>query len=133
MKKHARSLVIALLAFLIVAYFYPGFSYNGNLLVLGLAALVFAVLTIFIKPVIKLLSLPFNLLTFGFFSFLINIIILYGVSYSVTDFKISGFHFPGYSLSGFTIPATDLNQLFSALVASLIIGALATALHWIFH
>lgn len=133
MKKHARSLVISFLAFMAVAYFYPGFSYNGNVLVVFLAAGVFALLTIFVKPVIKLLSLPFNLLTFGLFSFLINVIILYGVSYAISDFKINGFYFPGYSLSGFNVPAADLNQLFSALLASLIIGLLSTILHWIFR
>ena len=133
MKKYARSFVISLLAFLVVAYLYPGFSYNGQLLALGLAALVFAGLTIFVKPVIKLLSLPFNLLTFGLFSFLINVIILYGVSYFISDFKIHSFHFPGYSLSGFGIPAADLNQLFSALIASFFIGIISTALHWVFH
>lgn len=133
MKKNARSLVISLLAFVFVAYFYPGFSYNENWLVLGLAALVFAALTIFVKPIIKLLSLPFNLLTFGLFSFFINVIILYAVSYLISDFKINGFYFPGYALSGFNLPAAELNQLLSALVASLIIGLIATILHWIFH
>lgn len=133
MKKHARAFVISLLAFIVVAYFYPGFAYNHNLMVLGLAALVFAALTVFIKPIIKLLSLPFNLLTFGLFSFLINVIILYAVTYLISDFEINSFHFAGYSLSGFTIPAWDLTQLFSALVASFIIGFISTVLHWIFH
>lgn len=133
MKKHARAFVISLLAFVFVVYFYPGFSYNNNLMVLATAATVFAALTIFVKPIIKLLSLPFNLLTFGFFSFLINVIILYGVSYFIADFKINSFHFSGYTLSGFTLPALDLNQLLSALVASFIIGFFSTVLHWIFH
>lgn len=133
MKKHARALVISLLAFLAVAYLYPGFSYALNLLTLVMAAVVFAILTIFVKPIIKLLSLPFNLLTFGLFSFLINVIVLYGVSYLVDNFKITGFHFSGFSISGFNIPAADLNQLLSAFLASLLIGLIATILHWIFH
>lgn len=133
MKKYARSFVISLLAFLAVAYFYSGFSYNNNLMVLGLSALVFAALTIFVKPVIKMLSLPFNMLTFGLFSFLINVIILYGVSYLIADFKIVGFHFAGFSFSGFNLPAADINQLFSAIIASFIIGLISTVLHWVFH
>ncbi len=133
LKKHAQSFVVSLIAFLAVAFFYPGFSYNENFAVLGLAALAFAVLTVFIKPIIKLLSLPFNLLTFGLFSFLINVIVLYGVSYLVADFRINSFYFPGYNLSGFIVPAADLNQLLSALVASLLIGVISTVLHWIFR
>ncbi len=132
MKKYARSIVTSLLAFGLVAYFYPGFSYHNNYYTLLLAGGIFALLTIFVKPILKLLSLPFNLITFGLFSFFINIIILYSISYFVHDFKIVGFHFPGLTLSGFFLPAYDLNQLVSALVASVIIGMFSTFLHWIF-
>lgn len=133
MKKYARSIITSLIAFGSVGFFYPGFSYNDNYLTLLLAGAIFALLTIFVKPVLKILSLPFNLLTFGIFSFLINIIILYGVSNFVTDFKILSFHFDGYNLSGFVIPAYDLSQLVSALVASILIGLFSTFLHWIFR
>lgn len=133
MKKYARSVVTSLIAFGTIAFFYPGFSYGGNYLTLFFAASIFALLTIFVKPILKLLSLPFNLLTFGFFSFLINIVILYGVSNFVNDFKIIGFHFSGYSFSGFIIPSYDLSQLVSALVASVLIGVMSTFLHWIFR
>ncbi len=132
MKKYARSIVTSLLAFGLVAYFYPGFSYNNNYYTLLFSGAIFALLTIFVKPILKILSLPFNLITFGFFSFFINIIILYGISYFVHDFKIVGFHFSGYNLSGFLLPAYDLTQLISALVASVIIGIFSTFLHWIF-
>ena len=133
MKKYARLLAISLVAFIVVSYYYPGFSYGGETLILFFAAAVFALLNIFVKPTLKLLSLPFNLLTFGFFSFVVNVIVLYCVSYAIRSFRIVGFHFTGYTFSGFTIPAYDLNQLASALLASLVIGLLATILHWIFR
>lgn len=133
MKKYARGIITALIAFVAVGFFYPGFSYNHDYLVLFTAAIIFAILSIFIKPVLKILSLPFNLITFGFFSFLINIIILYGVGYFIHSFKIIAFHFAGYSVSGFNFPAYDLSQLVSALVASILIGILASGLHWLFR
>ncbi len=133
MKKYARSIVISLISFGAVGYFYPGFNYHSNYLTLLLAAGIFALLTIFVKPILKVLSLPFNLLTFGLFSFLINVIILYGVSFFLTDFSIQGYHFAGASLSGFNLPAANISQLFSALFASLLIGVLSTLLHWIFR
>lgn len=133
MKKYARLLVISLISFIVVSYYYPGFSYGGETLILLLAAAIFALLNIFVKPILKLLSLPFNLLTFGFFSFVVNVIVLYGVNYAIPKFKIVGFHFTGYTYSGFTIPSYELNQLTSALLASLVIGLLASILHWIFR
>lgn len=133
MKKYARSFIISLIAFLAVAYIYPGFAYNHDYKILLLAASVFAFLTIFIKPVLKMLSLPFNLLTFGLFSFIINAIVLYGVSYAVPYFKIISFHFAGANISGFNLPSADLNRLISALVASFVIGFIATVMQWVFH
>lgn len=133
MKKYARGIITALISFLAVGLFYPGFSFNHDYLILLSAGLIFALLSIFIKPVLKILSLPFNLITFGFFSFLINIIILYGVSYFIHNFKIISFHFEGLSASGFNLPPYDLSQLVSALVASVIIGTLASGLHWLFR
>lgn len=133
MKKFARSFIISLLSFMIVAYIYPGFNFNHDLKVLLLAAGVFAFLSVFIKPFLKMLSLPFNLLTFGLFSFFINVIVLYGVAYFINSFRIVSYNFPGGNFSGFNIPAVSLNQLMSALVASLIIGLISTVMHWVFH
>lgn len=132
MKKYARSIVTSILAFGIIAYFYPGFNYHNNYITLLLSAAIFALLTIFVKPILKIFSLPFNLITFGLFSFFINIILLYAVSYFVPDFKIIAFHFSGYTISGFNFPPYDLSQLMSALVASVLIGIFSTCLHWIF-
>lgn len=132
MKKYARSIVTSLLAFGIIAYFYPGFNYHNNYVTLLLSGLIFALLTIFVKPILKILSLPFNLITFGLFSFLINIVLLYAVSYFIVDFRIIPFHFPGYTVSGFNLPAYDLTQFMSALVASVLIGIFSTFLHWVF-
>jgi len=132
-KKYSRLLIISLLSFLIIGYYYPGFSFGKDPMILFFAGLIFAVLNIFVKPILKLLSLPFNLITFGFFSFFVNLIVLYGVTYFNSKFKIVGFHFSGYTFSGFNIPAYDLNQLISALLASFVIGIVVSFLHWIFH
>ena len=69
------------------------------------AMLVAAVLTLvnlIIKPIIKLVTFPINLFTFGLFNLVINFAILYAVSYIV----------PQYSL----------NDPLSAFIASLVIA-----------
>ena len=91
-----------LFALVIMAVCYlPGLSVES----FWYAMLVAAILTlvnIFIKPVIKLLTFPINLLTLGLFNFLINIGILYAVAYFVKEF--------------------DVENFFSAFIASLIIA-----------
>ncbi|MDR2661107.1 MAG: phage holin family protein [Lactobacillaceae bacterium] len=53
------------------------------------AALVLAFLDSTLKPLLKIISFPINLLTLGLFSFVINSIVLAIDDYLVDDFKIS--------------------------------------------
>ncbi len=133
MRKNLRGVVIALIAFIIVGYFYPGFSYGGNVITLLLAGGIFAILAIFVKPILNILSLPFNLLTFGLFSFLINVLLLFAITFALPSFHVTAFNFTGATLSGFVIPAWHLSQLYSAVIASFVIGFLTTLLFWIFQ
>ncbi|MCL4399827.1 phage holin family protein [Patescibacteria group bacterium] len=63
-------------AILITNYFLPGF-FSGDLKSLGLAALILTVINIILKPIIKLITGPIILLTFGLFTLVINAILIY--------------------------------------------------------
>ena len=70
----------------------PGFNLQENgFTVLLTAAFVFGLINFFIKPVLKLISAPFVLLTFGLFTILINVAMLYLLDYFVDAVQISGF------------------------------------------
>lgn len=56
------------------------------------AMLVAAVLTlvnVFIKPIIKLVTFPINMFTFGLFNLIINFAILYAISYFIPEFSLT--------------------------------------------
>ena len=53
-----------------------------------LIAFVLTLVNLFIKPIIKLLTLPINIITFGIFNLLINFGILYGVSAIIPQYKL---------------------------------------------
>ena len=55
------------------------------------AALVLGLLNAFVKPLLRLLSLPFIILTFGFFLLVINALLLWLTSKLVDGFHVSGF------------------------------------------
>ncbi len=80
-----------LFALVIMAVCYlPGLSVES----FWYAMLVAAILTlvnIFIKPLIKLLTFPINLITFGLFNLVINLGILYAVAYFLSGFDIENF------------------------------------------
>ena len=51
-------------------------SVTSNILAIVLVALLFGLINAFIKPIVKLLSLPFVILTLGLFTFIVNAFML---------------------------------------------------------
>ncbi len=68
--------IVNTLALWAAAILIPGISY-GNLLSLIVVALLFGIVNTFIKPVVKLFSLPFIILTLGLFTLVINALLLW--------------------------------------------------------
>ena len=56
-----------------------------------IAALVLGVLNAFVKPLLRLISLPFIILTLGFFLLVINALLLWLTSKLVHGFHVDGF------------------------------------------
>lgn len=70
---------------------FPGDIYVGNFFVAMLTALVLGVVNAFLRPVIKFLTFPINLVSLGLFSFVINSFILMLVAMLVPGFVITSF------------------------------------------
>ncbi len=85
-----RILVNAVI-FLALAGLISGFYVESIFVAIG-ASLVLGLLNVFIKPILVLLSLPITILTFGFFSVIINALILNLTSVFVG----SGFQFSSF-------------------------------------
>lgn len=66
-------------------------GYDGNEWVLVVAALVFSVVNIFVRPVVILFTLPLVILTLGIALFFINLLMLYLTSWIVDDFTVDSF------------------------------------------
>jgi len=74
----------------IVSYLVPGFSFD-SLMSIVVAAVVIGIINTFIKPVLQILFLPLSVVTLGITAFLINVFLLWGVSFVVRGFHIDGF------------------------------------------
>ncbi len=119
MRKLAQSFFISLIAFFIVAQFIPGIDYGGENVNLLLVSFTFALLAVFIKPFIKMILLPFNLVTFGAVGALINWGIIFLLTFILPFFSIGSFNFPGYDLVGFMIPSFTSTTLVTASILSI--------------
>ncbi len=56
-----------------------------------LSAIILAIFNLLVRPILIVLTLPLNILTLGLFTFVVNALILYTVSYIVPGFNIPNF------------------------------------------
>jgi putative membrane protein len=68
-----------------------GIEYGNSLFVLVIAALVFSLVNMLIRPFIVLLSLPAIIFTLGLFTLVINAFMLYLVTLVYPNFTVSSF------------------------------------------
>ena len=101
--------LINALAFLALSQLVPGISVQGFGTALILAFL-WGVVGITIKPILLLLTLPLNLLTFGIFTFVINGFLLWLLGGMIKGFEIDGF--------------------WIAVVGAIVLSVIHTITHW---
>ena len=75
----------------ITGWILSGVSFNDSAWTLIWAALVFGVLNTILKPVLKILTLPFALITLGIAWFFVSMLMLWLTDLIVGAFDISGF------------------------------------------
>jgi putative membrane protein len=95
MEDVARQLSITWLfntvALFVATWLLSGLSYGSDWWALLIAGLVFTIVNFFVKPVLAILSIPFIIVTFGIFYFLINVLMLYLTHWIVPQFTIATF------------------------------------------
>jgi len=95
----------------ILSYFLPTINI-GDWTTLLLASIVMVLVNQFVRPIVKLLFLPINIVTLGLFSVVINVAMLWLVTYLV----------PGFQITNMIVFGFHLNQFFSILLASILIS-----------
>ncbi len=133
MRKILRYYLINLTALYATTVVVGGLAYDGGVKTLLTAGLVFAVINLLLVPLLKILFLPLNILTLGFFAWIINVLAIYALTTAVSDFKILPYHFAGLQYGGFTLPAYDLTTFWVAIIASFVIGIITHFLQWLTH
>jgi len=95
----------------------------SNLILTDLATIIKVSLTltifrIFIKPILKILLLPINLLTLGLFRLVIDTLGLYISTYFIDTFKVMNINLQNINLQGITFPNTSFNGFYAYLITS---------------
>ncbi len=78
-------------AIFVASVFIEGIDYANDFWILVLAGLVFGLVNLILKPIVKVLALPLIVLTLGAALFFINLLMLYVTDWIVPRFEISRF------------------------------------------
>ena len=83
-------LLISAVSVIVAAWLLPGVHIDGFMSAL-IVAIVIAILNVFLKPLLVILTIPITVITLGFFLLVINTIIILISSNVVDGFYIDGF------------------------------------------
>ncbi len=130
-KKIIQNYLVTLVALWVATMFLTGFRINQDWQTYGLAALVLMLAYFFVRPLLNLVSFPINIVTLGFFSYVINVLLLYLTVFVVrgialTDGKLT---FDKLGVLSITLPDIELSKILTLIVASLIISFV----NWLLH
>jgi uncharacterized membrane protein YvlD (DUF360 family) len=83
------------------------------------------------KPIINLMLLPLNLITFGLFRWVSSAVILYLITMVVKSFKIAGFYFAGYNSVWIDIPEISFKGILAFISFSFMLSVIISFIHWL--
>jgi putative membrane protein len=115
---------VAAVAIAVTAYILPQISYGDDIQTLLIVAVIFGLVNGFIRPIVRLLSLPLRMMSFGLVGFVINAGLLLLVAYLA---DIAGLTF---TVAGFP-PDLTAETLGVAVIGAAIISAVTTAVNLI--
>ena len=104
------NLLINGFAVFVVDYFLPGVTIDSFLTAI-IVSIGLAVVNNFIKPIVLLMTLPFNVITLGLFTFIVNGLMVLLVSSFITGFKVDNF---GWAML-FSVVLWLVNFIFNSL------------------
>lgn len=90
LKRFILQIIVGVLGFFLADYLLEEVSYNSIEGLLG-AGILFGFVNYFVKPIIKIISLPIRIITLGLFTFFINIAIVWLVQELWSEVSVAGF------------------------------------------
>jgi putative membrane protein len=108
-------IVINAIAIWVTTLLLAGFQFSGSVINLIIVAVIFGLVNAFIRPIVKLLTLPINILTLGLFTLVINTLMLILTAWLSGSLSLEGGVFQSF---------------FTAFIAAIIISVISTVLSW---
>lgn len=131
MKRILRHFVIDTVSIFLVSSIASGLIFKNGIETLLLTGLGLTIASLIAKPVVNILLLPVNLLTFGLFRWVAAVAVLYIVTLVVPGFSVTGFNFEGYTSLWIDIPVVVLSGFLAYVAFSFLHSLIASFIYWL--
>lgn len=132
MKTIIKHFVIDTVSLYLISLVISGIVFERGIETLLMAGFVLMLTTLIVRPIINILLLPINLITFGLFKWVTYAITLYLVTLVVPGFKLLDFVFKGFNSVWFSIPPISLSGILAFIAFSFLISFISSLVYWIF-
>ncbi len=132
MKAILRNVLLYAFALYVTQAMFAGLVLHGGMRTLIVGGILLAIGFKIIKPVLSIISLPFNLLSLGLFSVLITAFILFLITLIYPPIEVTPFNFTGLSLWGIEIHKFYVSLLLSYILISVTIYLITKLINWLF-
>ena len=131
MKRILRHFIIDTYCLYVISKITRGIILENDYSTLILAGIAVTIVSLIAKPVINILLLPINLITFGFFRWIASAVVLYLTTIIIPSFKIIYFDFPGITSKWIDIPHLHFSGIIAYIGFSFLFSLIASAIYWL--
>ena len=131
MRRFLRLALLNSISLFVVSAFYPGLIVTPLLTGIVYAGAVFTLINYLVKPIVKLLLLPINLVTLGLFRWLSNVLILLTLTRLLSTVSVVPAVIPSLAYQGFVVPQIAMVFPASLIISSFLLSFVFTLLNWL--
>lgn len=114
--------VVNAVALIAAIYIVPGATFTGEWWKLVIVAAIFGLVNAYLRPIVKLLSLPLTLLVFGLVGLIINTGMVLLTAAISDNLKL------GFTLSGWPPGKIDVDVIIAALLTAIVVAIVSALL-----
>lgn len=133
MKGILRNILLYAFALYLTQLIFDGLVLQGGFRTLIVGGILLAIGFKVIKPILSVISLPFNLISLGLFSVLITAFIVFLITLIYPPIEIKPFTFEGVSFWGIEVHSFYVTTLLSYVLVSVTIYLVTKAINWLFE
>lgn len=131
MKRILRHYTLDTFSLWLISNIAGGMVFEKGLQTLLISGVALTAVFFLARPVINILLIPINLVTFGLFRWVSSAVVLYLVTLIIKDFKIIRFSFGGFTSKWIDLPALNLEGVLAFIAFSFILSFVTSFLYWL--